>query len=138
MDAKITWAENMAFSASTQSGHNIIMDAAPDIGGNNLGPRPMELMLIGAGGCISIDMMLILKKTKQNITSYELTLQAQRAAQDPKVFTHINFHFDIYGTNIDTKTVERAIALSHEKYCSASIMLEKTAQLSFSFTVHPA
>jgi putative redox protein len=135
MDCTIEWmpASGMAFSAETGSGHLLTMDGAPDGGGRNLAPRPMETLLAGAGGCTAYDVVVILKRGRQDITGCAVKLQAERATTDPKVFTSINMHFTVTGRNLSPTAVERAIALSHEKYCSASIMLAKTAQISTSF-----
>jgi putative redox protein len=111
------------------------MDGAPDGGGRNLAPRPMEMVLLGTGGCSAYDVVLILRKSKQDIRACEVKLTSERAEVDPKVFTKINFHFIIRGRNLKPNLVERAIKLSHEKYCSASIMLEKSAQMTHSFEI---
>ncbi len=137
MECKVKWqeADGMTFIATTGSGHIVPMDVSVDIGGKNLAPRPMELLLVGAAGCSSIDIVMILKKSRQQIEACEVEVKSIRAEADPKVFTHINFHFTVKGINIDRNKVEQAIKLSHEKYCSASIMLSKTAQLKFTFDI---
>jgi putative redox protein len=133
MKARIKWVENVAFLGETESGHAVLMDGSVEGGGRNLGPRPMEMMLLGAGGCTSFDVVLILKKSRAQITDCEVDIQAERAGEDPKVFTKIHFHFIVSGKNLKPDQVERAIALSAEKYCSASIMLGKTAAITHDF-----
>ena len=123
----------MSFIAETASGHLLTMDGAPDGGGRNLAPRPMETVLAGTGACTAYDVVLILRKSGQAITGCEVTLKAERADSDPKVFTRIHFHFRVRGKGLKANIVERAIKLSHEKYCSASIMLAKTAELTHSW-----
>ncbi len=125
----------MTFLAETGSGHVIAMDGAPDGGGRNLAPRPMEMVLLGTGGCTAYDVVLILRRGRQDIRACEVTLKSERADKEPKVFTKIHFHFTVRGRNLNPDQVERAIKLSHEKYCSASIMLEKTAEITHSFTI---
>jgi putative redox protein len=119
--------DGMAFIAQTGSGHIVPMDGAPEGGGNNLAPRPMEMLLLGTGGCTAYDVVLILRKSKQDIRSCDVVLEAERADTDPKVFTKIHFHFIVRGRALKPNVVERAIKLSHDKYCSASVMLAKTA-----------
>jgi len=137
MECKINWlaSSGMAFMAETGTGHILNMDGAPEAGGRNLAPRPMELMLAGAGGCTAFDVVLILQRTRQNISACEVSLQAERAETDPKVFTKINLHFTVKGKDLDPSKVERAINLSHDKYCSASAMLGKTAEITHSFEI---
>ena len=135
MKLRIKWVENVSFLAETESGHAILMDGAPEGGGRNLAPRPMETMLAGTGGCTAYDVVTILRKGRQNITDCVVEIDAHRAALDPKVFTRIHFHFVVTGRNVDAKQVDRAIHLSAEKYCSASIMLAKTAQISHDFEI---
>jgi putative redox protein len=131
MECTVNWmgAEGMAFSAQTGSGHLVNMDGAPEGGGHNLAPRPMEMVLLGTGGCTAYDVVLILKKSRQDVRGCSVKLNAERATEDPKVFKKIHFHFTITGRNLNPATVERAIHLSHDKYCSASIMIGKTAEL---------
>jgi putative redox protein len=131
----VRWLENVSFIAQTESNHAIVMDGAPEGGGRNLGPRPMETVLAGTGGCTAYDVMTILRKARQPVKGCTLNIDAERAPQDPKVFTRIHFHFVIAGTGIDPKHVERAIQLSAEKYCSASIMLGKTAVITHDFEI---
>jgi putative redox protein len=125
----------MTFLAETGSGHVVAMDGAPDGGGRNLAPRPMEIVLAGTGGCTAYDVDLILRKSQQDVRGCDVTLKSERAEKDPKVFTKVHFHFIVRGRNLKPNLVERAIKLSHEKYCSASIMLEKTAELTHSFEI---
>jgi putative redox protein len=119
----------MSFTAETGSGHLVSMDGAPDGGGRNLAPRPMELLLAGAGGCTAYDVVLILKRGRHDVRGCEVRLLAERAPTDPKVFTRITFHFVVSGRGLAQEVVERAVRLSHEKYCSATAMLEKTARI---------
>ncbi|MGS0741256.1 OsmC family protein [Glaciimonas sp. GG7] len=137
MECTVRWTglSGMTFLAETGSGHAVTMDGAPDGGGRNLAPRPMELVLAGTGGCTAYDVVLILRKSGQDIRGCEVKLTSERAEKDPKVFTKINFHFTVRGRNLKTNVVERAIKLSHEKYCSASIMLEKTAEMTHSYEI---
>ena len=137
METTVKWTGvgGMSFLAETGSGHAVLMDGAPEGGGRNLAPRPMEMLLLGTGGCSAYDVVLILRKGKQDIRGCEVKLTAERADTEPKVFTKINFHFVVTGRNLSAKQVERAIALSHEKYCSASIMMEKTAVMTHTFEI---
>ena len=137
MECKVNWlpSSGMAFMAETSTGHILNMDGAPESGGRNLAPRPMELMLAGAGGCTAFDVVLILQRSRQNVSACELSMQAKRAETDPKVFTKINLHFRVSGNNLDPSKVERAIQLSHDKYCSATAMLGRTAEITHSFEV---
>ena len=137
MDVKVSWngPSGMSFRAETGSGHLVAMDGAPEGGGHNLAPRPMEMVLLGAGGCTAYDVVLILKRGREQVEGCEVTLRADRAETDPKVFTRIHFHFVVTGKNLKHSTVERAINLSHDKYCSASIMLAKTAAFTHSFDI---
>ena len=137
MECTINWMpqSGMAFSAETGSGHLLNMDGAVEAGGRNLAPRPMEMLLAGAGGCTAFDVVLILQRGRHDIRGCQVKLQAERATQDPKVFTRIHLHFIVTGKGLPTAAVERAIAMSHEKYCSATIMLGKTAEVSTSYEV---
>jgi len=135
MECTVRWHEGMSFIAETGSGHLVAMDGAPDAGGRNLAPRPMELLLAGTGGCTAFDIVLILKRGRHDVGGCEVKLQAERAETDPKVFTRINMHFVVTGRNLKPEAVERAVKLSAEKYCSASLMLGKTAAISHSFEV---
>ncbi len=125
----------MAFMAETGSGHIINMDGAPDGGGRNLAPRPMETVLAGTGGCTAYDVVLILKRGRHDVRGCQVKLTADRAEVDPKVFTNINMHFVVTGVNLTDTAVARAIQMSHEKYCSASIMIGKTAEITTSFEI---
>ncbi len=135
MECVVKWVDNMSFLAETGSGHVINMDGAPEAGGRNLAPRPMELLLAGTGGCTAFDVVLILKKARQQIEGCEASIKAERASEDPKVFTRINFHFKVSGRGLKPEAVERAIHLSAEKYCSASIMLGKTANIEHTWEI---
>lgn len=135
MECTVRWHEGMSFVAETGSGHMVSMDGAPEAGGRNLAPRPMELLLAGTGGCTAFDIVLILKRGRHEVTGCEVKLQAERAETDPKVFTRINMHFVVSGRKLKPEIVERAVNLSAEKYCSASIMLGKTAEITHSFEV---
>ncbi|HYH17378.1 MAG TPA: OsmC family protein [Azospirillum sp.] len=135
MKARVKWVDGMMFVGESGSGHAVVMDAAPDVGGRNLGVRPMEMLLLGMGGCSSIDVVMILKKGRQPITDCVVELEAERAATDPKVFTKIHAHFVVTGRGLDPKKVERAVSLSAEKYCSASVMLGATAAITHDFEV---
>ena len=137
MDCTIHWVpgSGMGFMAETGSGHVLTMDGAPDGGGRNLAPRPMETLLAGAGGCTAYDVVLILKRGRHAVTGCQVKLQAERAATDPKVFTKIHLHFVVTGKDVPTAAVQRAIEMSHDKYCSATIMLSKTAEVTTSFEV---
>ncbi len=135
MKARVKWVEQMSFLGETESGHAILMDGAPAAGGRNLGARPMEMLLLGAGGCTSFDVISILKKSRQQVTDCYVELDAERAETNPKVFTKIQMHFVVTGKNLKPEVVERAIKLSAEKYCSASIMLGATAAMSHDFEI---
>jgi len=125
----------MRFLATTGTGHSVVMDGAPDMGGHNLGARPMEMLLVGLGGCSAIDVVLILKRGREQITDCTVDIDAERADTDPKVFTKIAMHFTVVGKSLNHAKVERAIKLSAEKYCSAAAMLSATAQITHDFTV---
>ena len=137
MKARVQWMgpEQMSFVAEADSGHALVMDGSVEIGGRNLGPRPMELLLMGLGGCSSIDVVMILQKSRQDIRDCVVEISARRADQDPKVFTEIHLHFVISGKALDPKRVAHAIGLSAEKYCSASIMLGKTAVITHDYEI---
>lgn len=137
MECTIHWVRDggMAFVAETGSGHLLTMDGAPDGGGRNLAPRPMETLLAGAGACTAYDVVLILKRGRHDVHGCRVKVDAERAPTDPKVFTRIALHFVVTGRGLDAKAVERAIALSREKYCSATIMLGKTAEVVTSFEI---
>src|SRR5574341_229253 len=134
MECTVRWSgDGMTFLAETGSNHVVAMDGAPDGGGRNLAPRPMEMVLLGTGGCTAYDVVLILRKSGQAVTGCEVALSAERAAVDPKVFTRIHMHFTVRGRALKRNLVEQAIRLSHEKYCSATAMLAKTAEVSRDF-----
>jgi putative redox protein len=137
MECTINWmpASGMAFSAETGSGHLLTMDGAPDGGGRNLAPRPMETVLAGTGGCTAYDVVLILQRGRHDVRGCRVAVKAERAATDPKVFTAIHLHFTLEGKGLTEAAVERAIALSHDKYCSATVMLGKTAAVTTSFEI---
>ncbi|MDH4234985.1 MAG: OsmC family protein [Gallionella sp.] len=135
MKARVKWVEQVSFLGESESGHAVLMDGAPSAGGRNLGPRPMEMLLLGAGGCTSFDVISILKKSRQAVTDCYVELEAERAETEPKVFTRIHMHFVITGKNIKPEVVEKAIKLSADKYCSASIMLGATAAMTHDFEV---
>ena len=137
MECTIDWlgVDGMGFVAETGSGHRLTMDGAVDGGGHNLAPRPMETVLAGTGGCSAYDVVLILKRGRHQVTGCKVKLTAERAATDPKVFTRIHMHFTVTGHGLNADAVGRAVALSHEKYCSASVMLAKTATITSSHEV---
>ncbi len=135
MKARVHWLEAMTMVGESGSGHAVVMDGAPEQGGRNLGVRPMEMLLLGMGGCTEFDVLLILRKARQQVTSCVVELSAERASEDPKVFTRIHVHFVLRGKNLNPRQVERAIALSAEKYCSASIMLGATARITHDFEI---
>jgi len=136
MECTVRWSgEGMSLLAETESKHLVVMDGAPEGGGRNLAPRPMEMVLLGTGGCTAYDVLLILKRSRQDVTGCEVRLQAERAPADPKVFTRIHMHFIVRGHGLKPALVENALRLSHEKYCSASIMLGKTAAITTDFEI---
>jgi putative redox protein len=130
MECSIKWLDGVQFVAETGSGHAIVIDGAPEVGGRNTGARPMETVLAGAGACTASDVVVILKRSGQDVTRCEVRLSAERAATDPKVFTKIHMHFLVRGRGLKRSIVENAIKLSHNKYCSASAMLGKTAEIT--------
>ena len=135
MKASIKWTGDVSFAGTADSGHTVMMDGAKEYGGQNKGARPMELVLIGMGGCTAFDVVHILRKSRQEIAGCEAEVEAQRAETDPKVFTHIHIHFVVSGKDLDPKKVQHAIELSATKYCSASIMLGKTAKITHDFEI---
>jgi len=136
MECTVRWSgEGMSFLAETGSNHLVAMDGAPDGGGRNLAPRPMEMVLAGTGGCTAYDVVVILKKSGQDVTGCEVKLTAERAATDPKVFTKIHMHWTVRGRGLKRNLVEHAVRLTHEKYCSATAMLSKTAEVTRDFEV---
>jgi len=138
MQARIKWIQDATFLGESGSGHAVVMDGPADHGGRNLGVRPMEMLLIGMGGCTAFDVVSILKKSRQRITDCVAEVKADRAEQDPKVFTRIHVHFIVTGQDLDDKRVARAVSLSADKYCSASIMLGKTAEISHDYEIREA
>jgi putative redox protein len=135
MKARAKWVEGMAFMGEAGSGHAVMMDGAPEYGGRNIGIRPMEMLLIGLAGCTGFDVVSILKKGRENVTGCEVEVEAERAATDPKVFTRIHLHYRITGKGLSHAKAERAVILSKEKYCSASIMLGATAEMNYALEV---
>ncbi|MCL2636315.1 MAG: OsmC family protein [Betaproteobacteria bacterium] len=138
MECTIRWMGSdagMSFVAETESGHAVVMEGAAEAGGRNIGPRPMDMLLAGTGGCSAFDVVLILKKGRHAVNACEVRVQAERATEDPKVFTQIHLHYRIKGRNLKPEAVMRAIELSKEKYCSASIMLGKTAAITYDFEI---
>ena len=133
MKARVKWVENALFLAESGSGHAVVMDGPPESGGRNLGIRPMEMILLGMGGCASFDVVHILRKGRHDVRDCETFLEAERAESDPKVFTKIHLHFVVTGHGLSEAAVDRAIRLSAEKYCSASIMLGRTAEITHDF-----
>ncbi|MBR9872092.1 MAG: OsmC family protein [Gammaproteobacteria bacterium] len=139
MKATIDWTGNVSFKATSGTGHSVQMDGPPDLGGQNLGPRPMEMLLMGVGGCSSFDVMSILQKSRQDVTACHAELEAERADAVPAVFTKIHLHFVVTGRNLKEKQVERAVSLSADKYCSASIMLGAAGvEITHSFEIRAA
>lgn len=135
MECTVKWVDGATFLASTGSGHLVTMEGAADAGGQNRAPRPMEMLLVGAGGCSAFDVVTILKRGRHAVSACEAQLKAERAETDPKVFTRIHYHFVVRGKGLKREAVERAVSLSAEKYCSASIMLGKTAEVTHDFEV---
>ncbi len=135
METQLKWAGNAAFIGTASSGHTVVMDGPAEGGGRNLGPRPMEMLILGMGACSTYDVVSILKKSRQEITDCEIKITSQRADSDPKVFTDIQLHFIVSGKALKEKQVERAVKLSAEKYCSASIMLGATAEITHDYEI---
>jgi len=135
MKARVKWVDDVMFIGESPSGHAIVMDGSPEVGGRNMGVRPMEMLLLGMGGCSSFDVVGILKKTRAELLDCIVELEAERADDIPKVFTRIHAHYIVSGRNLKASDVERAISLSVEKYCSASIMLGKTAELTHDYEI---
>jgi putative redox protein len=135
MNLSVNWVDGMLMVGKSHSGHSITMDGPIEIGGENLGIRPMEMLLLGVAGCTMIDVVTTLKKMRQNLTHCETKISAERADEHPKVFTDIHIHFIVQGKDLDSKKVDKAITLSAKKYCSASIMLGKTANITHDFEV---
>lgn len=135
MKARIKWVQDVMFLGESGSGHSVVMDGAPDAGGRNLGVRPMEMLLLGLGGCSAFDVMLILKRGREAVSDCVVDIDAERATTDPKVFTKIVMHYTVTGQGLDRKKVERAVQLSAEKYCSASAIMSKTAEITHTITL---
>ena len=138
MQARIKWVQDATFLGESGSGHAVVMDGPPEHGGRNLGVRPMEMLLLGMGGCTAFDVVHILKKSRQPISDCVAELEAERADADPKIFTRIHVHFIVTGSGLDEKRVARAVSLSADKYCSASIMLGKTATITHDYEIREA
>jgi putative redox protein len=138
MKARVKWVQDATFLGEAGSGHAVVMDGPPDHGGRNLGVRPMEMLLLGMGGCTAFDVVHILRKARQPISDCVAELEAERAAEEPKVFTRIHVHFIVTGAGLDEKRVARAVSLSADKYCSASIMLGKSAEITHDFEIREA
>jgi len=137
MKAKVKWIEDVNFVVETGSGHAVLVDGAPEAGGKNLGPRPMELVLAGTAACTAFDVVWILKKAREPVSECVVEADAERAGDDPKVFTRIHFVYRVSGDGLNRAQVERAVRLSKEKYCSATLMLAKTAEISFEIAIEP-
>jgi putative redox protein len=135
MKARIKWVEKATFVGESGSGHSVVMDGPPDSGGRDLGIRPMEMLLLGMGGCTAFDVVMILKKARQEIADCVVELEAGRADTEPRVFTHIHVHFVVTGSQLSDKQVARAVELSAEKYCSASIMLGKSVEITHDYEI---
>jgi len=133
MKARVKWVENTLMVGESGSGHAVVMDGPPEFGGQNLGVRPMEMMLLGLGGCTQFDVVHILRKSRKQVTLCEVELEAERAETDPKVFTRIHVHFKLAGPDLTAPLVEKAVKLSAEKYCSASIMLGQVVEITHDF-----
>lgn len=138
MKVRVKWVEDVCFLGESETGHAVILDGAPEAGGRNIGMRPMEMLLIGMGGCTSFDVVTILKKARQDISNCVAEIDATRADEVPKVFTKIHVHFVVTGKNLNPAQVERAVKLSAEKYCSASIMLGKSVEITHDFEIREA
>ena len=135
MKARVQWLDGRAFVGESGSGHAVVMDGAPEAGGRNIGVRPMEMLLLGLGGCTAFDVVMILERMREKVTAFDVALEAERAAEDPKVFTHVKIIYKLTGRGLKPANVERAINLSAEKYCSASIMFGKTATIEHAFEI---
>ncbi|WP_395688506.1 OsmC family protein [Aestuariivirga sp.] len=135
MKARVQWLDGRAFVGESGSGHAVVMDGAPDAGGRNIGVRPMEMLLLGLGGCTAFDIVMILERMREQVTGLDIALEGERATEDPKVFTHVKMIYKVKGRGLKPANVERAVSLSAEKYCSASAMFEKTAKIEHSFEI---
>ena len=135
MKCRVKWLDHMTFVGESGSGHAVVMDGAPEHGGRDLGIRPMEMLLLGLGGCTAFDVVMILNKSRQDVVDCEVSIDSDRADEVPKVFTRIHIHFIVSGNNLDAAKVEKAVNLSADKYCSASMMLAKTAKITHDFEI---
>jgi len=135
MKARVKWLDHMSFVGESESGHTVVMDGSPDVGGRNLAARPMEMVLLGMGGCTAFDVVMILQRARQPITDCIIELTTERADEIPKVFTKIHAHYIVKGKGLSEKQVEKAVSLSAEKYCSVSIMQGKTAEITHDFEI---
>lgn len=135
MKARVQWLDGRAFVGESGSGHAVVMDGAPESGGRNIGVRPMEMLLLGLGGCTAFDVVMILERMREKVTGIDIALEGERAAEDPKVFTHVKIIYKVTGRKLKPANVERAVNLSAEKYCSASIMFGKTAKIEHAFEI---
>lgn len=135
MKATVKWLDHMSFVGESGSGHSVVMDGAPDVGGRNMGVRPMEMVLLGLGGCTAFDMVLILQRQRLAITDCQVEVEAERATEAPKVFTRIHVHYMVKGRGLDAKKVARAVSMTAEKYCSVSIMLSASVEMSHDFEI---
>jgi putative redox protein len=138
MKVRVKWLDHMSFVGETGSGHSVVMDGSPEFGGRDLAPRPMEMLLLGLGGCTAFDVVLILQKSRQPVTDCQVEIEAERAETEPKVFTRIHVHYIVTGRGLQERHVERAVKLSSEKYCSASVILGATAEITHDFEVREA
>jgi putative redox protein len=138
MKARVQWLNGRTFVGEAGSGHAVVMDGAPEAGGRNIGIRPMEMLLIGLGGCTAFDVVIILERGREKVTSCDIELEGERAPADPKVFTHVKLLYKLKGHNLKPEAVKRAIRLSEEKYCSATAMFQKTARIESSWTIEDA
>jgi len=138
LKVRVKWVEDVSFVGESETGHAVVLDGAPENGGRNIGMRPMEMLLIGMGGCTSFDVVTILKKSRQPVVDCVAEIEAERADEVPKVFTKIHVHFVITGNDLNEKQVERAVSLSAEKYCSASIMLSKSVEITHDYEIKAA
>jgi putative redox protein len=136
MNITVKWIDNMMMVGESASGHAVVMDGPEEVGGKNLGIRPMEMLLLGMGGCTTIDVISMLKKMREEVHDCRVEISAERATEHPKVFTKIHVHFVVEGVNLSEKKVEKAVSLSAEKYCSASVILGKTADVTHDFVIH--
>ena len=135
MKATVKWLDHMSFVGESGSGHSVVMDGAPDVGGRNMGVRPMEMVLLGLGGCTSFDLVLILQRQRQAVDDVQVEIEAERADKAPRVFTKIHVHYIVKGRGLDPKKVERAVNMTAEKYCSVSIMLSASVEISHDFEI---